>query len=246
MSAVSNVGIRGFTASPPCTATGLGLARHTTWRSGPVSFPWCCGMRWLSGRRRVACFWWPGPQRCSRSMRSALKAGAGAVVDLRRPARHARRAAGRQPAARACLRPDRRPGRGWAPAGSGRRASEAVVTGFADTVDQALEFAVVPSFTRIGYAARSRSGRWTPLDRYDLTGRVVVITGATSGLGLAAAQTLAGDGATLEIVARDEAKVIQVCQRLRNAGAPADRFRRRRYRRPGCDPARRRGAGATA
>jgi NAD(P)-dependent dehydrogenase (short-subunit alcohol dehydrogenase family) len=94
------------------------------------------------------------------------------------------------------------------------------VTGFADAVDQALEFAVVPSFTRIGYAARSRLGRWTPLDRYDLTGRVVVITGATSGLGLAAAQTLAGDGATLEIVARNEAKVIQVCQRLRKAGAP--------------------------
>lgn len=93
------------------------------------------------------------------------------------------------------------------------------MTGFADAVDQALEFAVVPSFTRIGYAARSRLGHWTPLDRYDLTGRVVVITGATSGLGLAAAQTLAGDGATLEIVARNEAKASQVCQRLRKAGA---------------------------
>jgi dehydrogenase/reductase SDR family member 12 len=95
-----------------------------------------------------------------------------------------------------------------------------VVTGVADAVDRALEFAVVPSFTRIGYAARSRLDHWMPLGRYDLTGRVVVITGATSGLGLAAAQTLAAGGAAVEIVARNEAKAAGVCQRLRNAGAP--------------------------
>jgi dehydrogenase/reductase SDR family protein 12 len=94
------------------------------------------------------------------------------------------------------------------------------MTGVADAVDQVLEFAVIPSFTRIGYAARSRLDHWTPLERYDLTGRVVVITGATSGLGLAAARTLAASGAALEIVARNQAKAIGVCERLRAAGAP--------------------------
>lgn len=90
---------------------------------------------------------------------------------------------------------------------------------FADGVDGALELAVVPSFTRLGSAARSRLDHWTPVDRYDLTDRVVVITGATSGLGLAAAQTLAADGATLEILARDQVKATKVCERLRDAGA---------------------------
>ena len=94
------------------------------------------------------------------------------------------------------------------------------MTGVAGAVDQALEFAIVPSFTRIGYAVRSRLDHWAPLDRYDLTGRVVVITGATSGLGLATAQTLAAGGAAVEIVARNEAKATGVCQRLRAAGAP--------------------------
>ena len=93
------------------------------------------------------------------------------------------------------------------------------MTGFADAVDQVLEFALVPSFTRIGYAARSQLSHWTPVDRYDLTGRVVVITGATSGLGLAAARTLLAGGAALEIVARNEAKAVGVRERLRAAGA---------------------------
>lgn len=76
----------------------------------------------------------------------------------------------------------------------------------ARVTDHALELAIVPSFTRIGYAVRSRLEHWTPLDRYDLTGRVVVITGATSGLGRAAARMLAEAGACVEIVARNEPK----------------------------------------
>ena len=49
---------------------------------------------------------------------------------------------------------------------------------FADVVDQTLEVAVVPSFTRIGYDVRSRLEHWTPLTEYDLTDRVVVISTA--------------------------------------------------------------------
>jgi hypothetical protein len=66
-----------------------------------------------------------------------------------------------------------------------------------------LELAVVPRFTRIGYRVRSRLDHWTRLDQYDLTDRVVVITGATSGLGLAATRAFLVAGATVEILGRD-------------------------------------------
>ena len=91
------------------------------------------------------------------------------------------------------------------------------MTLFADAVDRALEVTIAPSFTRIGCAARSRLDRWAPLDSYDLTGRVVVLTGATSGLGLAAARVLAADGASLVLVARNEGKARGVCDSLREA-----------------------------
>lgn len=90
----------------------------------------------------------------------------------------------------------------------------------ADAVDGALELGIVPSFTRVGSAVRSRVDRWTPVGAYDLTGRVVVVTGATSGLGVAAAQALAAAGATVEIVARDEAKAARTRAELLDAGAP--------------------------
>lgn len=76
--------------------------------------------------------------------------------------------------------------------------------------DQALELAIVPSFTRIGYHVRSRVDHWVPLGQYDLTGRVVAITGATSGLGRAAARALADAGATVVMIARNPSKAAAV------------------------------------
>jgi NAD(P)-dependent dehydrogenase (short-subunit alcohol dehydrogenase family) len=71
-------------------------------------------------------------------------------------------------------------------------------------VDAVIETPIVTSFTRLGYEARRRLANWTPLDDYDLIGRVVVITGATSGLGRAAAEQLARCGATLVVVGRSQ------------------------------------------
>jgi dehydrogenase/reductase SDR family member 12 len=89
----------------------------------------------------------------------------------------------------------------------------------ADIVDSALELGLAPSFTRVGSAVRSRLDHWTPLADYDAGGRVVVITGATSGLGLAAARALASAGATVEMIVRDAGKAAAVCSRLRADGA---------------------------
>ncbi len=72
-----------------------------------------------------------------------------------------------------------------------------------DVVDGLIETPIVTSFTRIGFRARQQLENWTSLDSYDMTGRVVVLTGATSGIGRAAAIQLARCGATLVVVGRD-------------------------------------------
>lgn len=85
----------------------------------------------------------------------------------------------------------------------------------ADGVDAALEWSVVGSFTRVGSALRRRLDHWPPLEGRTLVGRVVVITGATSGLGLEAARVLARMGATVEIMARNATKAEATCDELR-------------------------------
>ncbi|MAT05304.1 MAG: dehydrogenase [Acidimicrobiaceae bacterium] len=71
-----------------------------------------------------------------------------------------------------------------------------------DLADAAIEIPIVTSFTKIGYHARRRLDDWTPLTDYDFGGRVVVLTGATSGLGRCAAQLFTEQGATLVVVGR--------------------------------------------
>ena len=73
---------------------------------------------------------------------------------------------------------------------------------------------VVPGmlgFTRYGY--RSARRHWNPVSAY-LRDRHIVITGATSGLGLATAEALAARGAELTLVARDASKAKRVAQDL--------------------------------
>ena len=59
-----------------------------------------------------------------------------------------------------------------------------------------------------------------------LKGSVVVITGASSGIGAAAAEAFAGAGARLELGARRLEKLEEVAERCRKAGAPAVHARR--------------------
>ena len=73
----------------------------------------------------------------------------------------------------------------------------------ANLVDRTLETSVVGSFTRIGYQTRRRLFDWTPLQSLRLDRKVVAVTGATSGLGRAAAESIAALGGHVCIVGRD-------------------------------------------
>ncbi len=71
-------------------------------------------------------------------------------------------------------------------------------------VDKFLESTVIGSFSRVGYATRSRLEAW--IDPPSMAGQRVLITGATSGLGFEAAVRLAGLGAGVTFVARNESR----------------------------------------
>jgi dehydrogenase/reductase SDR family protein 12 len=71
----------------------------------------------------------------------------------------------------------------------------------ARVLDALLEASVVGSFSAIGPALRRRAAHWD--EPRAAAGRVIVVTGATSGLGLAAAIGLARLGAQVCIVGRD-------------------------------------------
>lgn len=78
-----------------------------------------------------------------------------------------------------------------------------------------MDATVVPGFSRIGYEVRRRRPDWVPLSSFDLTGRVVVITGVTSGIGAAAAQQLRALGANLVVVGRDRGRTEAAATALR-------------------------------
>jgi len=70
-------------------------------------------------------------------------------------------------------------------------------------IDRVLEASVVGSFTRIGPAVRRRLFDWEPLAAHRMDGKVAVVTGATSGLGLVTATELARLGSRVVLLVRD-------------------------------------------
>ena len=74
------------------------------------------------------------------------------------------------------------------------------------------------SFTRLGFLARRRMFDWQDLAGLRLDGKVVVVTGGNSGLGLLTAERLASMGASVRIVARDAERGRTALRRIAGAG----------------------------
>lgn len=60
-----------------------------------------------------------------------------------------------------------------------------------------------------------------PAKVFDLSGRVAVVTGASSGLGVLFAETLAGAGAAVAVAARRQDRIAEVATRIEDAGGRA-------------------------
>ena len=90
-------------------------------------------------------------------------------------------------------------------------------------IDGFLELTVVGSFSRLGYQVRQRVFGWTAPPDGVLTGKTVLITGPTSGLGRETAGALAALGARIVLVGRSQERLARVRDEL-VAAHGADRY----------------------
>jgi dehydrogenase/reductase SDR family member 12 len=68
-------------------------------------------------------------------------------------------------------------------------------------IDRILDISVVGGYTKAGYRIRQRA--WNTADLTAMDGKLVLVTGGTSGLGRAAAEGFARLGASVRMLARD-------------------------------------------
>ena len=102
-----------------------------------------------------------------------------------------------------------------------RRVSSRVDTG--GLIDDLLEISIIGSFSRPGYCLRRRLYGWGEPAPDTLEGKTVLITGPTSGLGRATAEAMAGLGARVVLVGRNQERLDRVRDEL-IARHGSDRF----------------------
>jgi len=100
----------------------------------------------------------------------------------------------------------------------------------ATAIDTMLDRTVVLGYGDVGLRVRRHLPGWPP-DAPRMDGKVVVVTGAASGIGLAACRRFAALGASVRAVARDERRAEDAVRQIREAAPTAD------VRGLGCDVA---------
>ncbi len=89
---------------------------------------------------------------------------------------------------------------------------------FAHALDTVLDRSVVGGYGSPGIGLREHLSTW-PADPPRMDGKVVIVTGATGGIGLAAAQGFAALGATVHVVGRDEGRTSKAAAKVPGAVA---------------------------
>jgi len=89
---------------------------------------------------------------------------------------------------------------------------------FASFSDALMEAVIAPSWSGLGYSARRHLEGWDDQVLARMDGRVVVLTGFTSGIGLAAATRFGELGATLHLVGRDPGRTSKSAEGLSRQG----------------------------
>ncbi|GAA1616106.1 hypothetical protein GCM10009742_79790 [Kribbella karoonensis] len=86
------------------------------------------------------------------------------------------------------------------------------------SLDTLLDRLVVPGYTKLGYALRSRTWPVDDPEPQALQGKTVIVTGARSGLGKATAAALATLGATVRLAVRDPSNATTALADLQSTG----------------------------
>jgi len=90
-----------------------------------------------------------------------------------------------------------------------------------DVIDTLLDRSIALGYGNLGLAVRRRLPGWPP-DPPRMDGRVVLVTGAASGIGLAACRGLARLGASVRAVARNEERAGEAAEHILAAVPDAD------------------------